>query len=327
MAEFIHSTESEIEGPFLIDRPQLEALNKILDEEWIRFKEERERRINEAVEQKFKAERADFFNKDKSDEQLRAKMRNSLESSYEFRERKECMIFLKNGSAAKVADLVTAFREPELQDKEPNGFYVAFKSGEQTCEVTLTSRWPSLKVKVSPEGNQFVQETLMVLKNWQNSVRPPKWLWTWIKIINFGSPHWLIWFMAILLSTVLIESRVEHAQTYPYSQEAKSLLSSTNLTAEDQGRALKLILAKNYNYAPQTAKLEFPGWFYLLAFGGFFYCCAFSYRPTVSIAIGKGEKEVQFWRIYSKFLLITTPTFIFTTFFWPKIQSLFQSFF
>ncbi|MGA2801247.1 MAG: hypothetical protein ABSE97_02580 [Verrucomicrobiota bacterium] len=326
MAEFIHSTESHIDGPFLIDRAHLEALDKILKEEWSRFREKRNKMLDQSVEEKFQEERAQSFNKNVTDERLRENIRSYLEKTHDFQERKECFLYLRNGSAVKVPDFVTAFRESDLQDKEPNGLYAVLESGEHSCKVKLTGRNASLEVEVAPNRNQFVQETLMVLKNWQNSVRPPRWQSIWVKIVSLGVAHWFIWFMVCLFSLMLIEQQAENTQVHKYSQEASQLLNATNLSTENQGKAIQLLLAKTYGYAPQPIKREFPGWFFVLVFGGLAYCLAFSFTPRVSIAIGLGEKKVQFWRKYSTFILITTPTFIFGTFMWPKIESILKSF-
>ncbi|MDD5140864.1 MAG: hypothetical protein PHY43_11460 [Verrucomicrobiales bacterium] len=325
MAEFIHSTESQIDGPFLIDRSQMEALDKILQEEWARFKEKRNEMLDQSVEERFKVEHARSYNKEVPSEKLRETIREELQKSYDFRERKECLLYLRNGSVAKVPDFVTAFREPDLQDKEPNGFYAILESCGHSCQIRLTGRRATLEVDVAPKRNQFVQETLMVLKNWQNAVRPPKWQTLWLKTVDFGIAHWMIWILACFLSFTAIEKQAETTQVYTYSQEASQLLNATNLTAENQGKAIQLLLAKTYGYAPQPIKRNFPGWFLILVFCGLAYCVAFSYAPTVSIAIGLGEKKVQFWRKYSRFILITTPTFIFGTFFWPKIEAILKS--
>jgi hypothetical protein len=325
MAEFIHSTESQIDGPFLIDRTQLEALDNILQEEWARFKEKRSEKLDQSVEDRFKEERDRSYNKEVTSEKLRESIRGKLEKSYDFRERKECLLYLRNGSVAKVPDFVTAFREPDLQDKEPNGFYAILESCNYSCQIRLTGRRATLEVDVAPKRNQFVQETLMVLKNWQNAVRPPKWQTLWLEIVDYTAAHWVVWFLACIFSFTFIELQAETTQVHTYSQEASQILNATNLSVENQGKAIQLLLAKTYGYAPQPIKREFPGWFFLLVFGGFAYCLALSFTPTVSIAIGLGEKKVQFWRRYSTFILITTPLFIFTTFMWPKIEAFLHS--
>ena len=222
---------------------------------------------------------------------------------------------------------MTALREPDLQDKEPNGIYAVLESGQHSCKITLTGRDATLRVGVEPNRNQFVQETLMALKNWQNSVRPPKWQTFWMKIVSFGIAHWMIWFVACAFSLLSLEQQAESTQIHPYSQVASQLINATNLSVENQSKAIQLLLAKTYGYAPQPIKREFPGWFFLLVFGGLAYCIAFSFTPKVSIAIGLGEKRVLFWRKYSTFILITTPTFVFSTFFWPRIEPMLKSFF
>jgi hypothetical protein len=96
-------------------------LNKILEEEWARFRKERKRALDEAVERELKSARTAVVYEKEGDEEKRKRVLHYLENSPDFRERKEYFIYLKNGPVAKVADFTAALREPDLQDKEPNG--------------------------------------------------------------------------------------------------------------------------------------------------------------------------------------------------------------
>jgi len=140
MAGFTHNTESEIGGPFLIDRSQLETLDRILKEDWGRFEEEHKRALDEAVEKELNEERAHSWNKDNDDMQLRTRLRQNLERSLAFRKRRQCVITLKGGSSVTMPDFATALREPDLRDKEPSGFVAALESCDRACDVTLESR-------------------------------------------------------------------------------------------------------------------------------------------------------------------------------------------
>lgn len=326
MAEIIHKTNSQIKGPFLIDRSQLEALDHILQEEWARFEDEFQKNLHDAIEREFQKERANSWNKDKNDGQLRASAKENLEKSYEFRKRRQCAITLANGSVVIVPDIATAFREPELQDKEPSGFVAGLEScGGRKCYVTLGRRWTELEIEVAPKGDYFVQQTFTVLKNWQNSVRPPAWQTLWR---NWSFMVWTIWLMFVWFSFMTISLQHESGVKSGYKQQASELVAITNgIPADKQAKAIQLLLADAYNIYPQQTDTRMPNWFFLLLFGGFAYCIALSFKPDVAIAIGRGVEKVRFWRNYSKFILITTPVFIFLTFFWPKIQNIIQSFF
>ena len=323
MAEFIHTTNSEIEGPFLIDRSQLEALDHILNEEWARFEEEHKKTLHDAIEEEFSKERAHSWNKGKSDAELRASAKESLERSYQFRKERYCSITLRDGSIVCLPDFAAAFRERDLQDKEPSGFVTGMQSCEHTCSITLERRWTSLKVEVAPKGDHFVQQTFTVLKNWQDSVRPSLWQLWWHK---FGSAAWFIWFLAMFVSLQLIVQRREAEVKNDYRQQTSALLTN-GISADKQGKAIELLLANAYDIHPQKAGSKFPNWLLLLTFGGFAYCIALSIKPDVAIAIGRGVGKVRFWRKYSTFILITTPSFVFVTFYWPKIETIIKGFF
>ena len=327
MAEFTHSTESEIGGPFLIDRSQLEALDRILQDEWGRFEVEHKRALDEAVEKELKQERSHSWNHDKDDDQLRTFIRKSLELSRAFQKRRQCVITLKGGTSATVPDFAAALREPDLRDKEPTGFVTVLESGDRACYVTLQSRLDSsLKVEVAPKRDQLVQQTLTVLKNWQNSVRPPPWQRGWHLFCQFQIFHWMIWLMVVLLSQVAINGELEASSKQELRQQALTLLTN-GVPPDKQGKAIEVLLANAFDYHPKKAALKYPNWFFLLLFGGFAYCIALSIKPNVAIAIGHGANKVQLWRKYSKFILITTPAFIFSTFFWPKIEHILKAIF
>jgi len=316
MTNFIYPISSEIDGPFLLDRSQLENLDKVLKEEWERFEEDFKQTLDEAVENEFNESRSKEWNGDKSDEALRAEARNRLEVSYNFRKSRHCSIILDNGTIAKVLDFTSAFREPDLLDKDPSGFIVSMESGQHKCYITLSGKYASLKVEVEPQADYFVQQTLITLKNWQDSVRPSIWESLWRKF----SPYiWLIWISAVFMSFIIIDSHNENLIKFSCREQARTLFTN-GIALDQQGKALQLLLANVYNIAPNNTLYIIPNWFYLFFIGGGLYSIAFSIRPNVSIAIGKGVRKVRFWRIYSKFILYTFPAFIFTTFFWPKLD-------
>ncbi len=78
MAEFIHSNRSESKGPFLVDRSQLETLDRLLQEEWERFDKARTQALEEEVESEFKEEREQTWNQKFSDSELRSAVRETL---------------------------------------------------------------------------------------------------------------------------------------------------------------------------------------------------------------------------------------------------------
>ena len=323
MADFIHTTNSEIDGPFLLDRSQLEALDQALNDEWVRFEEEYNRTLKEAIEKLFNKERTQSWNKDRSDAELRAAARLELERSFEFRKGRQFSIILKNESIAKVQDFAASFREPDLQDKDPSGFVVSMESAGRKCCVTLRGDRPRLEVSVEPKGDYLVQQTFTILKTWQNSVRPPLWqaLWhQWSFVVC------LTWFFVVLLSIPIIDRQRESSLKAEYKQQALSLVTN-GVSSDKQGKAMELLLANAYNLSPNKPIPAFPNWFYLLLFGGFAYCILLSIKPNVALAIGLGERKVRIWRKYSNIVLITTPSFIFLTFFWPKIEAILKSWF
>jgi len=312
-----------VAGPILIDREQLEKLDDILENEFKRFEEERDRALDTAVENAFKEERAHFRNKDKSPETIRAKTKDELTVYGKFLSRRACIITLDNGKSVPTENFASAFRDADLQDKKPTGFSVFIESGGRKCSVKVDPYRNCLAVEVSPQGDELTQQALTVLKNWQKSVQPPAWLELWSKRIPF---FWAIWFMvwmsAVLFTTTLFEQTSRNA----FREEVTHLLQN-GLTPEKHGRALELLLSISVNYRTNPVGVSFPNWFGLFFWGGLIYCIALSFKPEVAIAIGAGDIQVRRWRQYTRFMLITTPTFICGTFLWPKIAAYIQGLF
>src|SRR6185295_17165241 len=151
------------------------------------------------------------------------------------------------------------------------------------------------------------------------------WQRWWLKLAEFGV-QWAVWFMAMAITLNFIKSRVQNDFKQDLRNQTVALLTN-GIPIEKQGKALELLLAYTFDYHPKTPDLRIPNWCFILFGGGVIYCIALSYKPTIAVAIGRGEEKVKWWRRYSKFILITTPTFVFGTFFWPKLESLLKGLF
>jgi hypothetical protein len=335
MAEFFYPAVSRMDGPFLIDRAQLEALDKILNSEWARFEAEHEEALAEAIERKLEekhmvwqlsgASEEDLRGIHTPENELRKQMRAEIENSYGHRKERICSITFANEAYAKVSDFASAIHEPDLQDTLPTGFTIYLCGRDRKCQLALWT--PSvtgrMEITVEPKGDKFVEQTLAVLKDWQKSVRPVWWHKLWSEI---GFAIWGIWIIAVVMSGLFLSQSQDAAVISDYRNQAWGIVTN-GVTATNQGKAMELMLMKTFSVYPKVSKTAYPHWFWMLIFGGAAYCIAISLRPQVALSIGRGEKRVKFWRCYSRVVGPTIPLFIFSTIYLPRIEAFLKTLF
>jgi hypothetical protein len=97
-------------------------------------------------------------------------------------------------------------------------------------------------VSVGPEGDQLAEETLIVLKNWQDSVRPPTWLRLWGSNLGY---QWIVPFFDLLVLATWVVSSDEKGIRRLLRNQATALLSD-GLEPAEHGAALELILKSTF---------------------------------------------------------------------------------
>jgi hypothetical protein len=198
MAQVIHKTKSRIGGPFYVDRDQLGSLVALLNQEWSRLSSRNAEEMSEEVEKLVLKEKKLSYNQGVAPEIL--KQRAISEKNHYFKERKSCILTVSTGDAISFPDLESALRDPILLDKEVTGIGLGMEAGKRSCSINI-NRYGyesyECEIQVEPKGDHLAQETLTVLRNWQNTVRPPAWLKLWY---DANGAHWFLWLGALVMS-------------------------------------------------------------------------------------------------------------------------------
>src|SRR5687767_7181339 len=113
-----HPTESTVRGPFLIDRAQLESLDEIIDAEWRRLEAARQSEIAEEAASKYKELKSNRAYATEKDEDLRQRALERADAYPLNRTGRMCVLTLKDGRSAHLADFSSALRDPQLSDQE-----------------------------------------------------------------------------------------------------------------------------------------------------------------------------------------------------------------
>jgi len=315
MAEFIYSTRSEIDGPILLDRSQLENLDDILNKEWERFNKEYERATNDAAEE-LKRRGFEFFELNKNDnDESKKELAKNIKSAYSLRKEKKIEFIFADKSVAIVEDFKSAFRDCQLQDKDPIECIITLESVYKKCCITL-SKHNTLEIEVSPRGDTFIQETFTKLKYWQDKIKPPL-------VQSFC--HEYSAFLCIALAMLWMFLALGHSDTSRiaaksyHKQQAEQIISS-GVTSENHHKATELLLAQAYDVTPKEVQSIFPKWFTFFSWGSLLFCVAIFIKPKkIALAVGIGEKRVSYWRNYYRVILFIVPGYILSAIILPKL--------
>jgi hypothetical protein len=123
-----HPTEATVTGPFLIDRAQLESLDSIVNSEWTRLEDARNRELTKYLDDGLKKYRGNEGGTTRSDADIRSQLL-AYGSSDLIRSSRSCVLTLKGGRSAHVSDFASALRDPGLSEHELTGFIVRVRSG------------------------------------------------------------------------------------------------------------------------------------------------------------------------------------------------------
>ena len=313
-------------GPWLLDGDKLEALDKILDEEWPRLSKRNEDRLEKELDKKM--EHYNDLNKlagtrPESAEAL-SKIREETRASlmrypYDYGEERLITIHLKEKKVT-VKSFSEALREPNLLNETPVGFEMTVKNGDIKCEVEAGRGRKSLEISVSPEHVAEAREMFAALQRWANNSRAPKWQQLWV---SGKGVMWFLWVFIVLLSISMASDDKTTAKDN-YKEQAKQLLIG-GVTPDNQTKAIEILLALQAEYVPArpARPFSYPAWFSILFFGGLIICILFSISPKIVLGIGKGQDLIHRWRAWSRFIFVLVPGFVLVNIIWPWIASKF----
>jgi hypothetical protein len=327
MAEIVHSTRLDEEGPWLLDRECLLELDKLVDNEWIKLEKYRERLIAEEVNGeilRISKKRPEYFDEVKERQQLQG----VLEKSYEYGKGRNLVILLSGHRRVVAQSFEEAMRDPALLGEKPEGFALALKCYKIKCQLQVPYYQTSLRLEVDEDRNPIAKELFASLKSWVDTARPPYWQQLWLRLKGYGA-QWslclmifvaaLFYFIAIAPDTSGTARSARHAQAIELLKDG---ISQTN-----QFKALELILSYESGDPPSSRTVMIPSWFWWFLCGAPLFCVALSFTPKIVLGIGKGQESIKKWLRWMKFIAITLPLWIVGTFIWPKALAVLQNIF
>jgi|ERR1051326_1514760 len=109
-------------------------------------------------------------------------------------------------------------------------------------------------------------------------------------------------------------------KTYYQAQAVELLQKGVN--PQNEIKAIEILLALQSDYRNQQIPPSKPsGRFWLFLVVGGLLCLALSFPPELVVGLGKGEKELARWQSWIKFVSITVPAFLASTYLWPTLTT------
>ncbi len=309
-----YPTEVEMPGPWLLEDQALLQLEQILDDEWKRLETRRNSLIEVEADEKIREWQDSGLlktpkeKKDKRQEFIR-------NPSYTLaRSNKNIVLFLKNKGTYPTDKFSSALRDNALLDETVTGFSVDMESADIRYKIRTKSWSDELHINVSPENTTEAREIYVSLRDWAEKNSLPYWQRLWNKIYGI---NWYVWLILVFMS-LMIWSATLSSSTSNAKQRAKDLLN-TGITQQNTSEAIELLLIIQTDYDPMAppVNIKIPSWLKILFWSGLVLNTLLSFRSKTLLGIGKGRKKLSNWKIWYKFIGITIPGLIITSFIWP----------
>ena len=99
---------------------------------------------------------------------------------------------------------------------------------------------------------------------------------------------------------------------------ARELLDQ-GITDQNYIEAIQLLLIIQSDYDPNSSAVETPAWFRVVLWGGLLTSIVLSFKPKITLGIGRGNELITRWKIWLQIVGITIPGLLFGSFIWPTI--------
>lgn len=331
-----HSTTTKYDdGPWLIDRSQMNKLGNVVTECWSRLEKRRQSliadRIKETIERIETSVRSDsplqeYLDESKSEEELLAQKKekkekeqrameqrveaitSEVQNHWEFEEKRSLELLLKSGKIAKFESWEQALNDINMKSETPMGFKLSLSSAGVAIALTFDSSRNELRV--TPEQDRAASSEFLSIERWVESVqrsRAERFVYKWRFLLAPVMVTFAFFFFAALM-----RGEATHRET------GRQLLEN-GLSEQELLPAIEVLLALESRHEAPGHQLPSWFWWYLGACGFAVLACV---MPRARFGLGRGEQSVSRWRLWLKAVFLLAPTYVCTTFLVPAIQAL-----
>jgi hypothetical protein len=304
----IHTTR-KIKCPLLIEANHLESLDKILDEHSAQMQSDLEKRIaEEAAQIVSRLVRKKLVKKDEVEAQEAAR-RKELSGERRYRQGRSATIYLTKGREINAKSFGEAMTMPIDEDELPVGLSAFIRAGDITATIQTGHYFdPELRVEVEPNDEEVALSLFGALSNWLSGIEAPRWQQKWQEF-KFVAGALLL--LVLLFGVVFVPlSTWGDAGKNAAIDEARRLLAEGGVNANNEHKAIELLLAMDANPPPGTPKPSLGSKYWLYMSLATLILIAVMIYPRICIGLWKGKRRLHAWRVWMRTLTFGIPSLI-----------------
>jgi hypothetical protein len=311
VAELIYPTQRSFTGPWLFDQASMDSLDAVIDEQWSQLETNKKRLIENAVKrEKSQADRNGKYEGKTAEQrkELDKVIREAVEGDPTYDEDGRVVtLTLLSGKKVRDPTLKGAGEHMECQVEYVKKLEVSLVCAGVKVNLAVPSaeKKTDLQIVTLPEGSEQAKEAFVKLTIWADNYRPG-----WLRVLN-GFPAPLVGplFIFLLLPFVFLAAALKSQSEPSLQQEATELLKD-GITPTEYGKALTLLLRKEYKTTKEAGFDEVPFWLWIVIV--VFTICAvlLMITATTAFAIGRGNQSVRWQKWYGYMLGTWVPGFL-----------------
>jgi hypothetical protein len=298
MGQLHISAEKEVKGPWFIGKTELKELHHIIESADQKLRESLDLEMEETI-------RTIMENSDNPRTYEQAKMK--VKNTHRFKHTtKKIVLHSKDGKDLVDDSLMGILKDQKLPDFFPSELAVTIEYGKNQLDLFLDNYdQGNLEYAVACFDHDKQADIKYDLDRWIDKYKPtrPNQIWLYVHELLAVAA-----FIAILIFfSDLFPDQNENAKAV-YKSEAHKLLRD-GITDQNINRATELLLKLNSDYPAEKSgsggtinreALKF------LIISIYIFLVAVIVPKTV-IGLGRARPRLQFYRFYSRFVLITVP--------------------
>lgn len=303
MAQLIVPIEKskEIKGPWFIGKDELEELSPIIERINTKLHSSLEEEIRIVASKKFENEKRKSL-----DEYLK-----ETQADYDYKNTKsEVTIYSKDGKHLIDNSIIGLLKDQNLHGFLSKSLYLNLEHGRHNSfSLEINTYWThgGLKFEIKCANEETLKDIRYEIGSWIEKHEPNKakqiWSDNYFSFILFGA---FIMMFSFLASFTHFDADYKDI----YKKEINKLIES-GVTKENQDKATELILKYISDYKPKSSESEIyivnkiPFQIFLIST---FIVLVSIFRPKTIIGLGKRKSRLEFYKVYTKLVLIILPT-------------------
>jgi hypothetical protein len=323
VAELLHKTSANLDGPWLLRKNDLLDLDKVIAEVWQTLDKRRKADLKTATAKAIRHLRAEAgFSQLSPEEQeeLEKGTRDSIKGYGRFEFKPFTLLLtLNNGKQTSCTSFAEALAMEDLSEKVVTDIKIQAECAGVRIELSAPHySSQDIRLWIFPETSPLASEVAARFGAWAEERKPG-----WARYFTTGH-IFLRWFLAVILIgyTYLILRSSETQEKAKLKAEAHKVLRS-GINSDNQQRAIYLLLALSSDFTQDSSQAVLPSWYYW--FAGFVLGIALlgSFPMNTCFEIGRGAKWVS-WRLnWIRFVTKIVPGFILTAILLRLVSSFF----